>query len=448
MASGERLLNKQKTWELGGNIASRRGMQENCHVIRIICKVLIFSLRVWYCSRYASNVFSAALGAVVTLLFIYATKVPHIQEGEQQQRQRDATRDINRELREENGMDEPVTSWEIPSELYRPPGPPHPRASSPFLDALANCDSLECLKAAHLLPRGVAKFNHPHFIIMGFQKAATTSLYSYLARHNETLASSLKEPEFFVNGCKSYVPEKCSRNATIKYLHYTLRSWIYLDWNGTKGSFEGSTHIVRAGDILAPRLLHMLPWVKLIVSLREPISRAASMLIHNEDRNGLGCLSRHKTMGSCLLKSSQIKNPYDGGPSSYHEALYPWIHTWPSTQLLVLQYEQLVDEDEEKAELLRVKQYLGLDPSWPKENSLEIRNARRFKINPEGWPIPRAEYEELVSIARKDMEMTLDLLALKSLVADRKGWERRWEDQWQKTFDTCDSKDMCTMVLS
>lgn len=279
-------------------------------------------------------------------------------------------------------------------------------------------------------------------------QAATTSLYSYLARHNETLASSLKEPEFFVNGCGSKIPEGCSRNASIKYIHYTLRSWIYLDWNGTKGSFEGSTHIVRAGDELAPRLLRMMPWLKLIVNLREPISRAASMLIHNEDRNGLGCLSR-RDMGSCLLKSSQITNPSDDGPASYHDALYPWVNTWPANQLMIIQYEELTeDEERERSELMRVKGYLGLDPTWPKSEGLELRNARRFKINADGWKIPRHQYVDLVDIARADMHRLLSLLGSKRLV-DGREWAARWERVWEATLDTCPGEeDICTMVLS
>ena len=75
-------------------------------------------------------------------------------------------------------QDDDSASHDLPAETYRPPGPMNPRASSPFLDKIATCSSLECLKEAHLLPRGVAKFNHPHVLIIGFQKAATTSLFS------------------------------------------------------------------------------------------------------------------------------------------------------------------------------------------------------------------------------------------------------------------------------
>jgi hypothetical protein len=77
-----------------------------------------------------------------------------------------------------------------------------------------------------------------------------------------------------------------------------------------------------------------------------------------------------------------------------------------------------------------------------------MRNARRFKIKPEGWSISRQDYETLVDIAREDMRKTLDVLAIKSLVQHRKSWERRWESVWQSNLDSCDDSGMCNMVLS
>jgi hypothetical protein len=47
----------------------------------------------------------------------------------------------------------------------------------PFLKALATCENLACVKRAHDQPRKGVKYNFPHFIILGFQKAATTSLF-------------------------------------------------------------------------------------------------------------------------------------------------------------------------------------------------------------------------------------------------------------------------------
>ena len=59
--------------------------------------------------------------------------------------------------------------WE-PSPNRFPPG-------TPFLEALSTCDSLECLHDAHELEKEPGVFNFPHFLIIGFQKTATTSLY-------------------------------------------------------------------------------------------------------------------------------------------------------------------------------------------------------------------------------------------------------------------------------
>ena len=47
----------------------------------------------------------------------------------------------------------------------------------PFIQAIATCDSFECVRDAHRQPRRGARFNFPHFMIIGWQKSATTSLY-------------------------------------------------------------------------------------------------------------------------------------------------------------------------------------------------------------------------------------------------------------------------------
>jgi len=67
-----------------------------------------------------------------------------------------------------------------------PPPPPPPAPPSQFnktvsfIDALKTCTDMECVKSAHYQPKKEAKFNFPHFLIIGFQKAATTSLHVYV----------------------------------------------------------------------------------------------------------------------------------------------------------------------------------------------------------------------------------------------------------------------------
>ena len=50
-----------------------------------------------------------------------------------------------------------------------------------FLRVLEDCRDLICIQEAHKkYPRSSKMFNFPHFMIIGFQKAATTSLKKYV----------------------------------------------------------------------------------------------------------------------------------------------------------------------------------------------------------------------------------------------------------------------------
>lgn len=69
---------------------------------------------------------------------------------------------------------------------------PRPGPEVPFLDALASCRSLACLRDAHARPRRAGQFNFPHALVVGWQKSATTSLYEHLKRHPEVLESAAK----------------------------------------------------------------------------------------------------------------------------------------------------------------------------------------------------------------------------------------------------------------
>ena len=43
---------------------------------------------------------------------------------------------------------------------------------------------------------------------------------------------------------------------------------------------------------LPPLRMQLFPWLKIIASMREPISRTLSMLAHNLDLHSKGCLAK------------------------------------------------------------------------------------------------------------------------------------------------------------
>lgn len=106
---------------------------------------------------WARKLLSVVVLVVVTALLFYCFKIPY--------------KSFSGPMAKHTLEERPAGPSEDLSERYRPADDAQlPRASSPFLDKVASCDSLDCLREAHMLPRGAAKFNHPHFLIIGFQK--------------------------------------------------------------------------------------------------------------------------------------------------------------------------------------------------------------------------------------------------------------------------------------
>lgn len=319
-----------------------------------------------------------------------------------------------------------------------------------FLQAIEACQDLVCLKEAHeKYPRPPEMFNYPHFIIAGFQKAATTSLKKYLDKHSQSAPPKVKEPNFFTNNCNEKPPEECPAAETRRYINRILNKKAYLESNGTLATYEASTHIVRAGLNLAPRLAKLFPWVKIVIMLREPISRAASMLIHNKDVSDLGCLAR-KEISYCLLHHSQLTEMTPGKyePLTYTEAMKYWLDAFPKEQILVIQYENLTSEEGEEGELLRAKGFLGLDLEKP-NRGLELSNSRRFRINPEGWAIKKHQYQQLLQLVKPDVRSMLDLLYERKIIDDKDRWFSTWERIWESNLKSCENDDkQCTLTLS
>jgi hypothetical protein len=112
------------------------------------------------------------------------------------------------------------------------------------------------------------------------------------------------------------------------------------------------------------------------------------------------------------------------------------------------QYEELISEEGERKELRRVKRFLGVDPDLPKGQGLGIANARRFRIQPEGWEMKRWQYEALVALVRPDAEETAVMMAKGGLIPDARTFLERWEKVWDDNLATCDAKGDCKIQLS
>lgn len=113
-----------------------------------------------------------------------------------------------------------------------------------------------------------------------------------------------------------------------------------------------------------------------------------------------------------------------------------------------LQYEELISEEGEAKELRRVKDFLGVDPEEPAGKKLGIANSRKFRIQPEGHPMRREQYEALIKLVRPDCQETGDMLVQAGLIEDLDVFLERWEQVWEDNLNSCDDGGNCKIQLS
>lgn len=207
--------------------------------------------------------------------------------------------------------------------------------------------------------------SYPDFLIVGQQKCGTTSLYSYLVKHPQILPALKKEIHFWNENLDlgqdwylSHFPAISSGSGYIT----GEASATYLD----------AVHI-------APKIAKILPDIKIIVLLRNPVDRTISHYhMRSRDRNESasmqeavfsGIVARDSGSGIKPIGSGQ-DNRYLAG-SRYVELLRQWMSVIPRDQFLVLRSEDLFMNPMEVVN--RTFDFLGVEPhelsSYRKSNS-------------------------------------------------------------------------------
>jgi len=171
----------------------------------------------------------------------------------------------------------------------------------------------------------------PDYIIIGASKSGTTSLFEFLSRHPNVKNSRMKEPRFFnryynfgVRYYKSYFP---------------LSSSNMISGEATTSYFYHSS---------APkRIKQLLPAVKLILLLREPVSRAYSHFIMNKkDDPSASFIKALKGESKGNVAYHYIES------SSYAKQLARWLEHFDADRILILKSEELFLEQEKFQHIL------------------------------------------------------------------------------------------------
>jgi hypothetical protein len=175
----------------------------------------------------------------------------------------------------------------------------------------------------------VLPMTFPTFIVAGAPKAGTHSMYDYLRKHPEVFMPSIKEPRFFAfRGARD----------RLRYPIETLEEYaaLFRDTKGAKAIGEASS-VYMASPVAAERIRALIPDVKLIFSLREPVQRTFSIYHMNLRARGT---NEGKDFLQAMASDHMLRR-------KYHECLAPFFEKFPRENIKIILFESLSDSTEE-----------------------------------------------------------------------------------------------------
>jgi hypothetical protein len=187
------------------------------------------------------------------------------------------------------------------------------------------------------------------FLIIGAQKAGTTSLRAFLASIESHIYISKTEHHFW------------NREGQYKD-GYGLASYMQNFSGATSQQLIGEKSPSYLSSYEAPeRLFKHFPKVKLIAILRNPAERAYSAYWHGRR---VGAIEPSVTFAQSIQSYQENHGkPYGDlvSPGFYSQHLARYLEFFPKDQLLVLDFNKLLDAP--KSELSDALTFLGLDPT-------------------------------------------------------------------------------------
>lgn len=202
----------------------------------------------------------------------------------------------------------------------------------------------------------------PNFLIIGAQKTGTTTLWAHLRNHPQVFLSENKEPNFFVEELE----------------WHRGREWYESLFDGASGATavgEASTLYTMfptyAG--VPERIASMIPDVKLIYVMRDPIARMQSLY-------GLHLMAgwERRPISEALVLDTRYADS-----SRYAMQIEQYLRYFRREQLHLLTSEDL---EQRPSETIRgILDFLQVDPAWEVQDIGKRQNTRDDQRVPKDW---------------------------------------------------------------
>lgn len=246
----------------------------------------------------------------------------------------------------------------------------------------------------------------PDFLIVGAQKAGTSSLHAYLSQHPQIIPASIKEVHFFCGGLSPEVDSYAMGERWYR-AHFPLRKALA----PSQRTFE-ATPLYMFNPLAAERIAALVPQAKIIMLLRNPTERAVSHYFHAL-RLGFETLGINEALRleeerlepfvmAKDYKSDVFRRNSYKARGLYKQQLERYFRYFDRKQIMVLTSEQFFLAPRQT--LKRVFEFVGVDPGYQVPNlSPQNMGTNRTKVEPgvydylnEFFELPNSELYEML----------------------------------------------------
>lgn len=218
----------------------------------------------------------------------------------------------------------------------------------------------------------------PDFLIVGAMKAGTSSLYDWLTEHPDVLGARTKELHFF---------DTAGGDPRDYWAQFPLRlTVLWLRLLRRRPVITGEATPFYLFHPLVPERVHrLIPNVKLIVILRDPVERAISHYWHEVrmGREHLSMLEAVQAEDQRIAKDwERLRRGQDPSADFMHysyvargrygDQMDRWSTVFSSEQVLILHFEDLVADPRSVYE--RALTFLGIRPGLAPLPCFEPKN--------------------------------------------------------------------------
>lgn len=229
--------------------------------------------------------------------------------------------------------------------------------------------------------------DYQYLIVGGTTKAATTSLFSYLADHPKICGASFKETRFFLDADYP-LPSKYRFKGDIEEY-----SQLFTETADNQIRLESTPDYLYCSSSLE-RIDEFLPQAKLVFSLREPISRLVSWYRFAVQIGKLPKSLSFDDYIESLFTLTEQQTPKDKKENSdlpqfmqalqqgcYSTYLKKYFDTISQKRIYTLFFEELVENPLNV--LTDICKFVGIEPDFYSDYTFKVSNRTESMRNPE-----------------------------------------------------------------